>query len=52
LLITDIKYTSNQKSQLRSHRRNLEDQLQKGNVHLKKQKSVWVEPQEKTAFAV
>jgi len=52
LFITDMKYTSNQKSQLRSDRSNLEDQLQKGNVHLKNQKSVWVEPQEKTAFAV
>jgi len=47
-----MKYTSNQKSQLRSDRSNLEDQLQKGNLHLKKQKYVWVEPQEKTAFAV
>jgi len=47
-----MKYTSNQKSQLRSDCSNLEDQLQKGNVHLKKQKSVWFTPQEKTAFAV
>ena len=34
LLITNMKYTSNQKSQLRSDCSNLEDQLQKGNVHL------------------